>query len=207
MKTIKFLLKGLLFVAGVGLAAWFFMPWKQVGESLLLAAVRRLQLPVTYSSVGNVPGGFAVEDLDVRKFMGAIDCSVGTLTIVPDPTASLLNMAPTCRISFTGGVLGSSLIKKIPAVVIGSGRAAVSLGSRGVLLEGLRSDGDLSMNGALFISVSTPPPIRWAEVTIDVKSELLEQELSSVEDILKSYLPLQRESSGRWLLRRAVDRE
>ncbi|MDR1379304.1 MAG: hypothetical protein LBJ36_09690 [Synergistaceae bacterium] len=204
MKTIKFLLKGLLLIAGAGMAMWFFMPWKQVGESLLLATIRRLQLSVTYSFVGDAPGGFVVEDLSVRNFMGVMDGSIRTLMIVPDLAASLLNMAPTCRISFTGGVLGDVAVtplRKIPGVTIGNGRVMVSISAQGVLLEGLRSNGELSMNGTLLIASSAYPPIRWADVTIDVKSESFEQEMPALGNLL----PLRQESPGRWLLRRAVN--
>jgi hypothetical protein len=204
MKTIKILLQGLLFITGAVLAVWFFMPWKQVGESLLLAAGRRSGVPVVYSSVESAPGGFVVENLEIQKFRGMVDGSAGTLTVVPDLWASLVNMAPTCRISFTGSVLDVTVaLKKIPGIVIGSGRVVVSLSAQGVLLDRLRSDGDLSMAGALFISPSAPLPIRWADVTIDVKSDSLEQELSAVAEL--NLLPLEQESPGRWHLRRAVN--
>jgi hypothetical protein len=115
-------------------------------------------------------------------------------------------MAPTCRISFTGGVLGDIAVtplRKIPGVTIGSGRVVISLSAQGVLLEGLRSDGELSMNGAMFIDPSASRPIRWADVTMDVKSESFEKELPSLAEL--NLLPLQQDSPGRWLLRRAVN--
>jgi hypothetical protein len=206
MKTIKFLLKGLLFVIGIGVAAWVFMPWKQVGESVLLLAGERLTSPssVVYSSIGSVPGGFVVEDLNVRRLMGMTDISFRTLTIVPDIAASLMNMAPTCRISFTGSEMGEITVlrKKIPGIVFGNGRVAISFNRQGILLEELRSDGDLSMNGSFLISPSADPIIGWASVTLNVKSEPFEQELPSLQTALG--LPLQQDAPGRWFLRRTL---
>ncbi|MDR1979883.1 MAG: hypothetical protein LBQ42_14205 [Synergistaceae bacterium] len=207
MKTVKILLKICVFVAGVVAAGWVFMPWKQVGETVLLSASRRLKAPflIAYSSVGNVPGGFAVEDLDVRGLMGMLDVSFKKLTIVPDILASLLNMAPTCRVAFAGNALGEisvTPLKKIPGVVIGSGRVAVSFNRQGILLEELRSDGDLSMNGSLLLAPSADRLIHWANVAINVKSELFEKELPSLEAALG--LPLQQDAPGRWFLRRTL---
>jgi hypothetical protein len=207
MKTLKFLLKGLLFVAGIGVAAWVFMPWKQVGEGVLLLASKRLNIlsSSSYASVGGVPGGFVVEDWEARGLMGKVDLSFRTLTIVPDIVASLMNMAPTCRVAFTGSALGEIAVtplKKIPGVTLGNGRLVVSLNRQGVLLEGLRSDGDLSMNGSLLVAPSASPPIRWADVAINVKSEPFEKEMSS----LQMLLPLEQDAPGRWFLRRTVTR-
>ncbi|MDR1621683.1 MAG: hypothetical protein LBS00_04845 [Synergistaceae bacterium] len=205
MKAIKFFLKGLLFVIGVGVAAGIFMPWKQVGEGVLLLAGGRLKAPasIVYSSVGSAPGGFVVEDLDVRSLMGRVDVSFRTATIAPDIVASLMNMAPTCRIAFTGSALGEIAVtprKKIPGITLGNGRAVVSFNRQGVLLENLRTDGDLSTSGSLLVAPSADPPIRWADVAIDVRSESFEKEMPS----LQMLLPLQQDASGRWFLRRTL---
>ncbi|MDR2179870.1 MAG: hypothetical protein LBP21_06150 [Synergistaceae bacterium] len=205
MKTIKFLLKAILLVIGAGVAAWTFMPWKQVGESALLLAGGQLKIfsSTVYSSVKSAPGGFVVEDLDARGLVGMVDVSFGTLTVTPDVLASLMNMAPTCQVAFTGSALGEIAVtplKKIPGVTLGSGRVTVSFNRQGILLEGLRSDGDLSMNGSLLVSPSAAPPIRWANVTINVKSEPFEKEMSFLQELL----PLEQDAPGRWFLRRTI---
>jgi hypothetical protein len=205
MRILSAMLKGLVFLTGVLIAAWVFMPWKQVGEAVLLAAAERTGASVGYSSVDGMSGGFAVRDLDARglRVMGVpLNVSCKTLTIRPDLIASALNMAPTCDVAFTGSALGEISVtpmKKIPGITIGDGRFAVSAGSREILFEGLRSNGELAMAGALALVPAAAPPIRWANVLISVKSEMFEKELPSLQGLL----PLQQESPGRWALRRS----
>jgi hypothetical protein len=206
MKAIKILLKTLLFLVGILVSIWIFMPWKQVGEVALLAVGRQLKTPVAWSAIGNVPGGFLVEDLDVQKLMGMVDVSFKTLTIVPDLTASLLSMAPTCRISFTGSTeddIAVTPLKKIPCVVLDYGGVTLSLNDQGILLDAMRSDGEISMRGSLLLSLSAERLIRWADVALEVKSEPFEKELPSLQMSLG--LPLEQEAPGRWSLRRTME--
>ena len=186
MKILKFFLSFFLFVAGVLLAAWFFMPWKQLGESVLLFAAQQVPFRVAYASVWGVSGG-----------------SFRTLTVVPDVTSSLLNMALVCRFVFTGVALGDIAVtprKKIPGVFLGNGRATLSLTAEEVLLEGLRSDGELALNGVLLLAPSGTPIIRRADVTLAVSSEPFEKELPSLQ--MAFSLPLRQEAPGRWSFRR-----
>lgn len=208
MKIVKFLLKGLVFVVGILLAVWFFMPWQQVGEYALLRAAQQLKAPaaITYAAVDGVSGGFIVKDLDVRGLMGMVNLSCKTLKITPDLFASVMGVAPTCHIAFTGNALGEITIlrKKIPAIYIGDGGVTISLGRREILLEGLRSNGDLSMNGVLALAPRADRVIAWSDVMLNVKSEAFEKELPSLQQALG--LPLQQESPGKpgqWVLRRA----
>jgi hypothetical protein len=200
-------LKTLLFLVGLLAAAWIFMPWKQVGEYALVAAGRRLETPasITWAAVSNVQGGFVIEDLKAQRLMGMVDVSFSTLTIVPDMIASLLNMSPTCRISFTDNIVSEIAVtplKKIPGVVLNNGRTTVSLNDRGILLDEVYSDGEISMRGSLLLSPSAECLIQWADVALEVRSEPFEQELPSLQMSLG--LPLQQEAPGRWLLRRTM---
>jgi hypothetical protein len=183
------------------------MPWKQVGEGTLLLAAR--QLDVTYSSIENssrglTSSGFVIDDLDAQSSMGMVKVSISfkNLTVIPDIAASLLNMAPTCRLSFTGCVLGDIpvLRMKIPGVSLGNGRVTVSYNRGEIFLEELRCDGELSMNGSLVLVPSAERLIRWADVEMNVKSEPFEKELPSLQNLL----PLQQNSPGRWVLHRSV---
>ena len=200
--ALKVFFKALLFAVGLLLGLWFFIPWKQVGEAVLLSASSRLpgSASIAYSNVRNVKGGFVVDNLEVKNLMGMLDMSFNTLTIVPDAAASLLGMTPTCRVAFTGAVIGDVAVtplRKIPGVAPGNGRVVVSVNKQGVFLDGLRSDGELAMAGSLLVDLSTMR-IAWADVAMDVKSEAFEKNLPD----LQLAMPLQQDSSGRWLLRR-----
>ncbi|MDR3231478.1 MAG: hypothetical protein LBT65_08555 [Synergistaceae bacterium] len=207
MKIIKILLKGLVFAIGVLTAAWIFMPWKQVGEAALLMATRRLAAPASIgcSSVESAPGGFVIHDLDVRGLMsGLINVSCKSLTIAPNPVASLFNMAPTCDVAFTGNALGEILvtpIRKISGITLGDGRFTVSGSAREILLEGVQSNGELAMAGALAITPRATRLIDWADVVMNVKLEAFEKDLPELQAVLG--LPLQQEGPGRWVLRRS----
>ena len=207
MRAVKFFFSFIFFVVGAVLAAWFFMPWKQVGESVLLFAARWTSSRIAYASVGGVPGGFSVQGLEVHGLLGMVDISFRTLTVTPDMASSLLNMTPTCRFAFTGGALGDIAVtprKKIPGIFLGNGRVAASFtdftGEK-VLLEDLRTNGDLALNGTLLFAFSDAPFIRQADVMLAVNSAPFERELSSLQ--MAFGLPLRQEASGRWSLRQA----
>lgn len=200
--VLKIFLKVLLFAAGLLLAGWFFMPWRQVGEAVLLSASNHLPEPayLSYSTVRSTAGGFVVNDLEIRNLMGMVNVFFSSVTIIPDVGTSLLSMAPTCRITFTGAVIGDIAVtpfSKIPSVAPGNGRAVVSINRQGVFLDGLRSVGELSTSGSLLINLSGME-ILWADVAIDIDSETFEEYMPHLALIL----PLQQESQGRWFLRR-----
>ena len=201
MKTLKILFRGLVFLAGTVLAVWIFMPWKQVGEIALLFVSRRLSASssLSYSAVKSVPGGFAAENLAVSRLGGMADISCGTLTVVPDIVASLLNLAPTCRVAFTGAALEEiavTPVKKFPGIAFGDGRVVVTAGRRAIFLDSLRSGGELAMNGILLFDLSAMRIIR-ADVALNVRSDPFENE---VLPSLKNFLPLRQEAPGNWRL-------
>ncbi|GHV48217.1 hypothetical protein FACS1894204_12340 [Synergistales bacterium] len=196
MKTIRLCLKIMLFIAALVVSAWFFMPWREIGEHAL-----RLS-GAAYSSVKNVGGGFSVENLRAHKLNGMADLSFRTLTVVPDVLSSILSLSLSCRLSFTGGALGEIAVtplKKIPGIGFGDGRLAVGVRGDSVFMEGIRSNGDLSMNGDLFIDLSAERIIQRAAVTLNVKSEPFDKE---VLPLLQNIMPLEQEGQGRWALRR-----
>jgi len=202
--ALKNFLKILLFLVGMLLMVWIFMPWRQVGETVLLSASRRLPVPttITYTTIGNARNGFVVNNLEVRNLMGMVDMYFSSLTITPDVTASLLGMAPASLVSFTGMVIGDIAVtplRKLPGVAPGNGRVAVSVNRQGIFLDSLRSDGELSANGSLLIDTSEMR-ILWADMAMDVRNEAFEENLSIVASV--SGLPLHQESPGRWTLRR-----
>ena len=194
----------LLFLTGVLLAGWLFMPWRHVGETALLSMSRRLPAPasLTYSTVGNARNGFVINNLAIRNLMGMVDVYFSTLTVVPAVAGSLLGMAPSGHVAFTGAVIGDVAVtplRSIPGVAPGNGRVVVSAGRQGVFLDNLRSDGELSTSGSLLIDQSGR--IAWADVAMDVRSSAFEENLSVIGGV--TGLPFQREGPGRWSLRRA----
>jgi len=207
MSAFKIFLKTLLFLVGLLLTLWIFMPWKQVGEAVLLSVSRRLptSASLAYSTVGKAGGGFVINNLEVKNLMGMLDASFNTLTIVPDAAASVMGLAPTCRVAFTGAVIGDIAVTplmKIPGVALGNGRVVISVNKQGIFLENLRSDGELSANGSL---LADPSEMRivWADIALDVKSKEFEEKMS----LLESVLPLHQEGPGRWFLRRSLGSE
>ncbi|MDR1732795.1 MAG: hypothetical protein LBR61_11955 [Synergistaceae bacterium] len=205
-KILQTMLKGLVFAAGIAIAAWVFMPWKQLGEAVLQRADQRLgeSSTIRYSSVESARGGFLVRDLDARlTLMGLpVTFSCKTLTVVPHVSGSLVNMAPTGGFSFTGAALGEIpvLLKKIPAITLGDGHITLSASRRQILLEDIRSGGELALAGAMALTPSDSRLIGWADLKINVKSEAFEQNLPSLQSALG--LPLEQEGPGRWVLRR-----
>lgn len=201
MKTVKILLRCLVFVVSAAAAVWIFMPWKQVGESALLSVSRRLPSPSSlfYSAVRSVPGGFAVENLGISRLSGIADVSCRTLTVVPDIVASLLNLAPTCNVAFTGASLPEiavTPVKKLPGISFGDGRVTLAVSGQEIFLDSLRSNGELGMNGILLFDLSRMRIIR-ADLALSVRSEPFENE---VLPFLKNLLPLQQEGPGNWKL-------
>jgi len=210
--ALKNFLKILLFLAGLLLTAWIFMPWRQVGEAALLSASRRLpaSASITYSTVRSARNGFTVNNLEIRNLMGAdgmmgrVDMYFNTLTITPNITASILGMAPSSLVSFTGASIGDVAVtplRTLPGVAPGSGRVAVSVNRQGIFLDSLRSDGELSAIGSILLDPSEMR-ILWADMAMDVRSEAFEENLSIAASIFG--LPLNQEGPGRWTLRRTM---
>jgi len=202
--ALKNFLKVLLFLAGLLLTVWFFMPWRQIGEAALLSASRRLPVPasIAYSTVRSTRNGFTVNNLEIRNLEGLVDIYFRTLTITPNVTASLLGMAPSSLVSFTGASIGDIAVtplRTLPGVAPGNGRVAVSVNRQGIFLDGLRSDGELSAAGYLLLDPSEMR-ILWADMAMDVRNEAFEENLSILASV--SGLPLHQEGPGRWTLRR-----
>ena len=202
--ALKFFLKALLLVVGLLAAGWLFIPWQQAGETIMLSASSRLQEPASlaYSTVRSAKRGFVVNNLDVKNIMGLLNVSFSSVTIIPDVAATILGMTPTCRISFTGAVIGDIAItpkNTMPGATLGNGRLGISISKQGIFIDGLRSDGELSMSGSILIN-PLEKKIVWGDVAIDVKSEGFEKNLTMVGSVFS--LPLQQDGPGRWSIRR-----
>ena len=192
MRIIKLLLKGLLFLVGILIAAWIFMPWKQVGEYSLSLAARPLGArgaSLVYSTVETADAGFTVNDLSFAQ--GFFKFSFKSLTFRPNLLGTLLNIAPTCDVSFTGWEM-----KMSPPIRFGNGNFTAILTPQEVFLDRLRTDGDFAIAGFVGVDL-TKMKISRAEAAIKVT-----EPIEPAMDFLKGELPLIKDGPGRWFLRR-----
>ena len=197
MKILRLLLKTFVFFVGLVIAAWIFMPWKQVGEyafSKAAAGTAGSGTPLSFSEVETADSGFTVSDVSVGGFMKA---SFRSVTFRPDLLGTLLNMAPTCRVSFAGGemVMMSSPIR------FGNGRFLAVATPKEIFLDELRTDGEFSISGFLGIN-PVQKRISRAEAAIKT-SEALESSMEFLKN--GNILPLVQDGPGRWFLRRVSD--
>ncbi|NLL36346.1 MAG: hypothetical protein GX256_02345 [Fretibacterium sp.] len=191
MKAAPKLLKTLLLLTAFCVSSWFFMPWRQVGTAVLTEARRHLETrgaELSFAGVEAVSGGFQVRNLNLSSFARF---SFRTLTLKPHLLDSLLVLTPVCSVTFEGAeaVMGQPMS-------LGDGGATVTLGPDSVLLEGLRSNGEFSLNGFLAID---PGAMRIARANAAVR---VPQSFEENMEALQAFLPLVREGSGRWFLRR-----
>lgn len=190
-KTVKRLSRIVLFLAAFGVAAYWAMPWGQVGEYIFSNMAKKMSQQgssLSYTSVSASGNGFTVEDVAAK---GLIKFSFKSLTVTPDLLGSLFNLAPTSRVSFTQGAFQMS-----QPLLLGNGRMTAMLRPDEIFLENLRTDGDFSVNGFVGIAPAQGR-ISRAEASIKV-SENLESDM----ELLKGFLPLVKEAQGRWVLRR-----
>jgi hypothetical protein len=111
----------------------------------------------------------------------------------------LLNLAPTCSVTFTGASLAEiavTPVKKLPGIGFGDGRVTLVAGGQEIFLDSLRSGGELGMNGILLFDLSRMRIVR-ADLALNVRSEPFENE---VLPFLENQLPLRREGPGNWKL-------
>lgn len=192
VKIISVALRTLVLLAGFASSLWFFMPWKEVGEFVLASASGRMspRWALSYAAVESAGSGFTVKELSVK---GLVKCSFGSVTFRPNLIATLLNRAPTGGVVFSDGNVFFG-----QPVRLGDGQVSVVLDPQEILLEQVHTNGDFAVRGLIGIDPKSAR-ISRAEAAIQV-TEALEPNLNS----LKSLLPLEQETSGRWVLRRQV---
>lgn len=190
-RVLSFLLRLALLLAALCGALWFFMPWRDVAASALSLGGRLLGergMSLSYSGVEAVEGGFTVEGLSLEGFPGL---AFDSITVRPQLLASLLNLAPTCEVTFRGGaaMVGQTLS-------FGNGGFLLTASSSEVLLERLSTDGDFSLQGFLTIDPAQMK-IGRAEAALRVPASF-----AGNMEMLKGFLPLEQERDGGWFLRR-----
>ncbi len=194
-KIISLFLKSLLLITAFFSAVWFFVPWRQVGETILTVASEQLQksgMKISYSGVEAVDGGFKVNDITLS---GLLRFSFQSVTLKPDLLSSAMTFAMVSSVSFSDGKMMMGQL-----VDIGSGGVLVIATPKSVLLEKLNSDGDFSINGYVAIN---PAQMRISRAEALVKvPEALKENMTS----LQMLLPLVQEGDGRWFLRRSEEK-
>ena len=141
---------------------------------------------LNYADISGEDGGFTVSSL---KISGMVDVTLGSVTIKPDMTASILSLSPVCGITFK-----DCNIRLGQTMNFGSGGFLLTYG-REVILEGLHTDGDFSLDGYMTVNTATMK-IGRADALLEVPPEF-----SQNMSIVSSFLPLVQEG-GKWYLRR-----
>ena len=123
------------------------------------------------------------------KLSGMANISLSSVTIKPELTASILSLAPVCRITFTGGN-----VRLGQTMNFGDGRLLLTAG-REILLEDMKTNGEFSLDGYITIDTSTLR-IGHADAKLTVP-----EEFSQNMNMMKNFLPIV-EEGGTWYLRR-----
>lgn len=189
-RTAIALIRTALFVCAFLSSAWHFLDWRSAGQLIMSTASSRLASSgtrIAWSDVTGTDGGFTVHNLAVQ---GAADAAFQSLTIRPQLLQSLLNMAASCSLSFTGGRARLGM-----TVDFGNGGVEASVSPSAVELSDIHTDGEFSLTGWLALS---PQAMRItnADALVRVPSAM-EGNMS----LLQSFLPLVNEG-GSWYLRR-----
>ena len=185
------LLRACLFLAGLCVAFWIFMPWREVGAAALTLASQRMEqrgMKLSFSGVEGEDGGFSVNGLALGGFM---NFACDSVTLRPQLAASLLSLAPVCEVAFRGGSLTVG-----QAMNFGNGGFLLTASPNEILLERLRTNGDFAVQGYLTVDPARMR-IGRAEAALRFPSSF-----EGNMETLKGFLPLVREGNGNWFLRR-----
>ena len=196
MKLFKVLIKTLIFIVGALASLWIFMPWGEMGEYAVLSAEKTASSRGYNIQHSSVSGSWIGPSILINDFASRMVLAGGefkTLRLSPSFIQSLIRFSPVMSVSFTGGKLS------LPGgndADLGSGRVEISLKNGILLLNNLRSTGELSFDGFATININSAR-IENADIMIN-SPERIESSLNSMSIML----PLTRESAGQWRLKR-----
>ena len=180
----------IIFILGIILALGIFFPWGEAGKFALnlgYSQLGRMGMSLSYSDVVGEDDGFTVNNV---RISGMTDISLSSLTIRPRFWASILSLGIVCDVEFKG-----CNIRLGQNMNVGDGGFLLTVKAPQILLEGLRTNGEFSLNGYITLDSSTMK-ISHAEARLTVP-ESFSQNMS----VLRNFLPLVQEG-GRWYLRR-----
>ncbi len=179
----------ILFLAGLGIAMYMFLPYQSIGKLAMTIAHDQLQrrgMRLSYSDVVGEDGGFTVNNLTLS---GMANISLSSVTIKPEYLTSLATFSPVCNIAFKGGN-----IRMGPVMNFGDGGFLLTAGNE-IMLENLRTNGEFSLSGYM-----TVDPASMKIGRADAKLEVPENFAQNM-GMLRNFLPLVQEGDT-WYLRR-----
>ena len=181
--------KIILFMAGLLIAMYIFLPYQSIGKLAMSIAHDQLQrrgMRLNYSDVTGEDGGFTVNNLTLS---GMPNISISSVTIKPEYLSSLATLSPVCDITFKG-----ANIRVGQALNLGDGGFLLTAGNE-ILLENLRTNGEFSLSGYMTIDMSSMR-IGRADARLEVP-----ESFSQNMGMLRNFLPLLQEGD-KWYLRR-----
>jgi len=200
LKFFKVLMKAFIFIVGLLVSLWVFMPWGKIGEYAVLSAERiatsRGIVNARHTSVSGSWRGptIRINDFTARNALGGGEFKV--LSLSPSFMQSIIQFSPVVSVSFTGAKL---LLPGGNETGMDSGKVDLSLKKGILLLKNLKSTGELSFEG--FVAIDTNGnKIETADLMIKPP-----QKIEPALNLMKTMLPLTQESTGQWRLKRDKD--
>ena len=179
----------ILFMAGLAIAMYIFLPYQSIGKLAMSIAHDQLQrrgMRLNYSDVSGEDGGFTVNNLTLS---GVANVSLSSVTIKPEYLTSLATLSPVCDITFKGGNIRLGQLLNF-----GDGGFLLTAGNQ-IMLENLRTNGEFSLSGYMTVDPSSMR-IGRADARLGVP-----ESFSQNMGMLRNFLPLVQEGDT-WYLRR-----
>jgi len=189
-------MKTFVFIVGLTVSLWIFMPWGKIGEYAVLSAEKIASSRGLNTRHTSVSGSWKGPTININDFIAKIALGGGefkVLSLSPSFMQSIIQFSPVVSVSFTGAKLS---LPGVNDVGIDSGKVDLSLKNGILLLKNLRSTGELSFEGFVAIDISGAK-IDTADLMIKPP-----QKIESSLNLMKNMLPLTQESPGQWRLKR-----
>ena len=189
-KTVLYIFSGIIFLSCLILSSWYFLDWTQIGTAAMNAAYSQASsrgMRLSYTDIAGTDGGFAVNNLSMS---GMVNIRFGTIIIRPKILASIISLSGVCDIEFRDAQLQLGRTMKL-----GSGAFLMTYAPPEIIMENMRSDGEISIDGSMSVNTQAMRITR-ASARLGVP-----EEISPALAAMKNFLPLVQEG-GNWYLRR-----
>jgi hypothetical protein len=203
LKFFKVLIKAFIFIIGVLVSLWIFMPWGEIGEYAVLSAERAAVSRGFTARHTSVSGTWNGPVIKINNFVARMAMGGGefeTLSVSPSIMKSLFQFSPVVSVSFTGGKL---FLPGGKDAEMGTGKVEISLKNGILLLKDLSSTGELAFDGYVAYDINGG---RVDNADLAIKSpESVEQALNLARTMMNN--DLNEESKGLWRLKRVKNDE